>query len=64
MLESKIVGKVIRIEVDDDGSVRMVMEITDVTFKDKILHSKDYQDIISLKGKDVMIVMTKSKGVK
>lgn len=64
MLESKVVGKVVRIEVDDDGSVRMVMEITDAAFKEKILHSKDYQDIISLKGKDVMIIATKSKEVK
>jgi len=61
MLESKTIGKVVRIEVDDDGSVRMVMEITDPVFKEKILHSKDYQDIISLRGRDVMIIATKSK---
>ena len=59
-LYNKQVGKVIRVEWDDDtGEVRIVMEITDPKFKKRILQSTDYQDILSIKGKDVMIIASK-----
>ena len=60
--KDKKVGKVIRVEWDEDtGVVRVVMEITDPVFKSRVLHSKDLQDVISIKGKDVMVVASKSK---
>lgn len=60
--KEKQVGKVIRVEWDEDtGEVRVIMEITDPAFKSRVLHSKDLQDIISIKGKDVMVVASKSK---
>jgi len=37
------------------------MEITDPVFKRRVLHSRDLRDVISLKGKDVMVVASKSK---
>ena len=56
------VGKVIRVEWDEDTDVvRIVMEITDPVFKKRVLHSRDLRDVISLKGKDVMVVASKSK---
>jgi len=63
MMSSKeeLVGKVIRIEWDQEtGEVRIVMEITDEKFKSRVLHNRDFQDILSIKGKDVMIVASKS----
>lgn len=59
-LESKSVGKVIRVEQDEDGVVRLVMEITDPKFKRHVLSSRSFQDIISISGKDVMVVASKS----
>lgn len=57
----KLVGKVIRVEFDQEtGEVRIVMEITDEKFKLRVLHNKDFQDILNIKGKDVMIVASKS----
>ena len=59
---SSKVGTVIKVIWDEDtDSVQVVMEITDPIFKDRVLHSKDFQDIISFNGKDVMIVASKSK---
>ena len=56
------VGKVIRVEWDQNtDEVRIVMEITDPNFKRKVINGKDYQDILSIQGKDVMIVASKSK---
>lgn len=56
------VGKIIRIEWDQDtNDVRIVMEITDDNFKKKVLRSKDYQELISINGTDVMIVASKKK---
>jgi len=60
--KEKQVGRVIRVEWDEDtGEVRVIMEITDPAFKSRVLHSKDLQDILSIKGKDVMVVASKSK---
>ncbi len=57
----KLVGEVIRVEFDQEtGEVRIVMEITDEKFKLRVLHNKDFQDILNIKGKDVMIVASKS----
>lgn len=56
------VGKVVRIEWDEEtGAVRVLMEILDPVFKSRILHSKDLQDVLTIKGKDVMVVASKSK---
>lgn len=56
------VGRVIRVEYDEETEVvRLVMEITDPVFKKRVLHSRDLRDVISLKGKDVMVVASKSK---
>jgi hypothetical protein len=43
----------------DDNSVRLVLEITDETFKSRILHSKDYEDMLVINGTNVMIVASK-----
>jgi len=60
-LESKPVGKVIRVEQDEEtGVVRLVMEITDPKFKRHVLSSRSFQDIISISGRDVMVVASKS----
>jgi len=62
MLSEQKVGKVIRVEYDEDtGKVIMVMEITDSWFKSRVIHSKAYDDIISIKGKDVMVIASNSK---
>ena len=54
--DKKQVGKVIRVEWDQEtDEVRLIMEITDDWFKKKVIHSKDFQDILSLRGKDVMV---------
>lgn len=56
------VGKVIRVEWDQDtDKVRLVMEITDPVFKKRVIHTKDFQDILSINGKDVMVIASKSK---
>ena len=56
------VGRVIRVEYDEETEVvRLVMEITDPVFKKRVLHSRDLRDVISIKGKDVMVVASKSK---
>lgn len=53
------VGEVIRVEWDQEtGSVRVVLEILDPVFKSRVLHSKDLQDILTIKGKDAMVVAT------
>lgn len=60
--ETKQVGRVIRVEWDEEeDSVRLVMEITDPYFKSRVIHSRTFQDILSIKGKDVMVVASKSK---
>lgn len=62
MISSKKVGKVIRVEWDSETDVvRLVMEITDPKFKSRVIHSKAYEDIMSISGKDVMIIASKSK---
>jgi len=59
-LSEQKVGKVIRVEWDEDtGTVRLVMEITDPWFKSRVIHSKEFEDIISLNGKDVMVIASK-----
>ena len=56
------VGRVIRVEYDEETEVvRLVMEITDPIFKKRVLHSRDLCDVISIKGKDVMVIASKSK---
>ena len=60
--EYNSIGKVVRVEHNQEtGEVRLIMEITDPRFKRRVLASKDLQDIISVNGKDVMVVASKSK---
>ena len=55
-------GKVIRVESEQDtGVVRLVMEITDPVFKSRVIHSKAFEDILSISGKDVIVIASKSK---
>lgn len=62
-MSEKSVGKIIRVEWDQDtNEVRIVMEILDPMFKSRVLHSRDLQDIISISGKDVMVVASKDQG--
>ena len=61
LMKSKV-GTVIRVEWDESNdTVLMIMEITDPKFKRRVLHSKDFEDIVSLRGKDVLVVDTKDK---
>jgi hypothetical protein len=54
------VGEVIRVEWDKvTGSVRVVIEIVDSTFKSRVLHSKDLQDLLTIKGKDAIVIASK-----
>lgn len=56
------VGELIRVEWDQQtGDVRIVIEITDPVFKSKVLHNKDFEDLLSIKGRDAMIIASKSK---
>lgn len=58
----KNIGRVVRVEWESDtGEVRLVMEITDPVFRSRILHSKTFEDILSISGKDVMVVASKTK---
>jgi len=56
------VGEVVRIEWNQEtGSVRVVLEITDPVFKSRVLHSKDLQDILTIKGRDAIVVASRSE---
>jgi uncharacterized protein (DUF1330 family) len=62
MTQSNSVGKVIRVEWNqEENSVRLVMEIDDEDFKSRVLHSKEYEEILSIRGLDV-ITATHSDG--
>ena len=51
------VGEVVRVEWDQEtGSVRILLEILDPAFKSRVLHSKDLQDILTIKGKDAIVI--------
>jgi len=61
--EKKIVGKVIRVEWNkEENSVKLILEITDEKFKCHVLHNKDFEDIITMNEKDVIVVATKKCG--
>ena len=54
------IGEVVRVEWDTEtGEVRVLFNILDPTFKSRILHNKDLQDILTIKGKDVMVVASR-----
>lgn len=60
----KKVGEVIRVEWDQESdTVRIVIEIIDPVFKSRVLHSKDLQDILSISGKDAIVVASGDKNV-
>jgi len=60
--KKKAVGRVIRVEWNEKtNEVKLIMEITDDDFKKKVIHSKDFQDILSISGKDVMVVASRPK---
>lgn len=57
MTTSNKVGEIIRVEYDKEtGDVRIVMNITDEFFKNRVLHNKDFDDIISITGRDVIVI--------
>ena len=59
---SESVGKLIRVEWNEaTGLMLVVLEITDQDFKKRVLHNKDFDDVLTIEGKDVMIVASKSK---
>lgn len=63
ILESELnkIGEVVRVEWDQEkDTVRVVMDITDPVFKRRVIHMKDFQDIMSIRGKDVMVVASRS----
>jgi len=63
-MRSSKVGNITKIMWDEETDrVQIIMEITDPVFKDRILHSKDLQDVISFEGKDVIIVASKSRSI-
>jgi hypothetical protein len=56
------VGEVIRVEWDQEtGDVRVVLDISDPAFKLRVLHNKDFEDILTIKGKDAIIVASKNE---
>jgi len=56
------VGEIIRIEWDQEtGQVRLVLDITDPSFKHRVLHNREYADILTIKGKDAIIIATKKE---
>ena len=56
------IGRVVRVEWEQEtDTVRLIMEITDPVFKSRVIHSKSFEDILSISGKDVMVVASKSK---
>jgi len=56
------VGEVIRVEWDQEtGDVRIVFDICDPEFKLRVLHNKDFEDILIIKGKDAMIIAPRNK---
>lgn len=58
---SQKVGEIIRIEWDrDTGKVRVVLDITDPIFKSRVLHNRDFEDILQIRGKDAIVVASKT----
>ena len=58
----KTVGKIIRIEWDKEtNEVRVVLDITDPSFKARVIHNKDFEDILTIRGKDAIIVASKTQ---
>lgn len=63
MSYDKKVAEVIRIEWNQEtGEVRIVLDVTDSAFKQKVLHNKDFADLITIKGKDAIVIASRSKG--
>lgn len=59
---NKNVGKIVRVEWNKEtNGVQLVLEITDDDFKSHVLHNKEFEDILSIIGKDVMIIASKHK---
>ena len=63
--QSKGVGKVEWFEYDQETKKLVVcIEITDEKFKSRVLHTKEWQDVLTIKGKDVVKKITKVTEVK
>jgi len=61
MESERKVGEVVRVEWDQEtGSVRVLLEILDPAFKSRVLHSKDLQDILTIRGKDAIVIASRS----
>ena len=57
MSYNRPVGELIRIEWNQDtGEVRIVLDITDQDFKSRVLHNKEYSDIITIVGREAILV--------
>lgn len=53
--DSKTVGAVQWFEYDQETKKLLVLvEITDKNFKSRVLHTNEWEDILTIKGKDVM----------
>ena len=51
------VGNIIRIEWDKEtDEVRIIIDITNKSFKQRVLHNKDFQDVLTIRGKDAIVV--------
>lgn len=51
----KKVAEVIRIEYDQvTGDLRIILNVIDDAFKQKVIHNKEYVDLIKIINKDVL----------
>jgi hypothetical protein len=57
MTDSKTIGHIVRVEWDQEtDQVRVIFDIDDAVFKSRILHGEEYQDILSISGKNIIVV--------
>lgn len=54
--DAKSVAKVIRVEIDDDGDMYVVMRVIDPEFRKKMLYSKYFDGELVMDDDDVMVV--------
>lgn len=61
-MRSSKIGEIVRIIWNDKtGKLQVVMEITNTEYKERLLRTKEFQDIIDFIGQDVMVVASKSR---
>jgi len=59
--DAKNVAKVIRVEIDNDGDMYVVMRVTDPEFRKRMLYSKYFDGELVLNDDDVMVVASNKK---